>query len=133
MSLPTATPPRMRARRSLRAAVLGLFVALSAGLLLGAQPAQAETTLVSSSPADSEKVATSPIQIVAVFSAAVPNNAVMQAVCEGRPAPIGSVTVGADGISLIATLDRSPPDWHLQCHIFGAPGRWQGGDRRFFL
>jgi methionine-rich copper-binding protein CopC len=70
----------MRARRSLRAAVLGLFVALSAGLLLGAQPAQAETTLVSSSPADSEKVATSPIQIVAVFSAAVPNNAVMQAV-----------------------------------------------------
>ena len=109
MSLPTATPPRMRARRSLRAAVLGLFVALSAGLLLGAQPAQAETTLVSSSPADSEKVATSPIQIVAVFSAAVPNNAVMQAVCEGRPAPIGSVTVGADGISLIATLTAALP------------------------
>ena len=109
MSLPTATPPRMRARRSLRAAVLGLFVALSAGLLLGAQPAQAETTLVSSSPADSEKVATSPIQIVAVFSAAVPNNAVMQAVCEGRPAPIGSVTVGDDGISLIATLTAALP------------------------
>jgi len=109
MSLPTATPPRIRARRSLRAAVLGLFVALSAGLLLGAQPAQAETTLVSSSPADSEKVATSPIQIVAVFSAAVPNNAVMQAVCEGRPAPIGSVTVGADGISLIATLTAALP------------------------
>ena len=89
--------------------MLGLFVALSAGLLLGAQPAQAETTLVSSSPADSEKVATSPIQIVAVFSAAVPNNAVMQAVCEGRPAPIGSVTVGADGISLIATLTAALP------------------------
>jgi copper transport protein len=28
----------------------------------------------------------------------------MQAVCEGRPAPIGTVTVGADGISLIATV-----------------------------
>ena len=113
MSLFTATPPRIRARRSLRALVqalcVGLFVALSAGLLLGAQPAQAETTLVSSSPADSEKVATSPIQIVAVFSAAVPNNAVMQAVCEGRPAPIGSVTVGADGISLIATLTAALP------------------------
>ena len=113
MSLLTATPPRIRARRSLRALVqalcVGLFVALSAGLLLGAQPAQAETTLVSSSPADSEKVATSPIQIVAVFSAAVPNNAVMQAVCEGRPAPIGSVTVGADGISLIATLTAALP------------------------
>jgi copper transport protein len=54
-------------------------------------------------------VATSPIQIVAVFSAAVPNNAVMQAVCEGRPAPIGSVTVGADGISLIATLTAALP------------------------
>lgn len=113
MSLLTATPPRIRARRSLRALVqalcVGLFVALSAGLLLGAQPVRAETTLVSSSPADSEKVATSPIQIVAVFSAAVPNNAVMQAVCEGRPAPIGSVTVGADGISLIATLTAALP------------------------
>ena len=113
MSLFTATPPRIRARRSLRTLVqalcVGLFVALSAGLLLGAQPVRAETTLVSSSPADSEKVATSPIQIVAVFSAAVPNNAVMQAVCEGRPAPIGSVTVGADGISLIATLTAALP------------------------
>jgi len=54
-------------------------------------------------------VATSPIQIVAVFSAAVPNNAVMQAVCEGRPAPIGSVSVGADGITLIATLTAALP------------------------
>jgi len=33
----------------------------------------------------------------------------MQAVCEGRPAPIGSVTVGADGISLIATLTAALP------------------------
>jgi putative copper export protein/methionine-rich copper-binding protein CopC len=88
---------------------LGLFVALSAGLLIGAQPVRAETTLVSSSPADGEKVATSPTQIVAVFSAAVPNNAVMQAVCEGRPAPIGTVTVGADGISLIATVTAALP------------------------
>jgi copper transport protein len=65
--------------------------------------------LVSSSPADSEKIVTSPTQIVAVFSAAVPNNAVMQAVCEGRPAPIGAVTVGADGISLIATVTAALP------------------------
>jgi copper transport protein len=88
---------------------LGLFVVLSAGLFMDAQPVRAETTLVSSSPADSEKIVTSPTQIVAVFSAAVPNNAVMQAVCEGRPAPIGAVTVGADGISLIATVTAALP------------------------
>jgi copper transport protein len=33
----------------------------------------------------------------------------MQAVCEGRPAPIGAVTVGADGISLIATVTAALP------------------------
>ena len=109
MSLLTATTSATRPRRTLRAAFLGLFVVLSAGLFMDAQPVRAETTLVSSSPADSEKIATSPTQIVAVFSAAVPNNAVMQAVCEGRPAPIGAVTVGADGISLIAAVTAALP------------------------
>ena len=109
MSLLTATSSATQPRRTLRAAFLGLFVVLSAGLFMDAQPVRAETTLVSSSPADSEKIATSPTQIVAVFSAAVPNNAVMQAVCEGRPAPIGAVTVGADGISLIATVTAALP------------------------
>ena len=109
MSLLTATSSATRPRRTLRAAFLGLFVVLSAGLFMDAQPVLAETTLVSSSPADSEKIATSPTQIVAVFSAAVPNNAVMQAVCEGRPAPIGAVTVGADGISLIAAVTAALP------------------------
>ena len=109
MSLLTATSSASRPRRTLRAAFLGLFVVLSAGLFMDAQPVLAETTLVSSSPADSEKIATSPTQIVAVFSAAVPNNAVMQAVCEGRPAPIGAVTVGADGISLIAAVTAALP------------------------
>ena len=109
MSLLTATSSASRPRRTLRAAFLGLFVVLSAGLFMDAQPVRAETTLVSSSPADSEKIATSPTQIVAVFSAAVPNNAVMQAVCEGRPAPIGAVTVGADGISLIAAVTAALP------------------------
>jgi copper transport protein len=109
MSLLTATSSATRPRRTLRAAFLGLFVVLSAGLFMDAQPVRAETTLVSSSPADSEKIVTSPTQIVAVFSAAVPNNAVMQAVCEGRPAPIGAVTVGADGISLIATVTAALP------------------------
>ena len=109
MSLLAATSSASRPRRTLRAAFLGLFVVLSAGLFMDAQPVRAETTLVSSSPADSEKIATSPTQIVAVFSAAVPNNAVMQAVCEGRPAPIGAVTVGADGISLIAAVTAALP------------------------
>ncbi|MFM8847576.1 MAG: copper resistance protein CopC, partial [Actinomycetota bacterium] len=83
--------------------------AIGSALLLSAAPARAETTLVTSSPANGEKVATSPTQITATFSAAVPNNAVLAAVCEGNPAPLGTVTVGADGISLIAPVTAALP------------------------
>ena len=68
------------------------------------QPARAETVIVSSSPADGEKLLTAPTQITAVFSEAIPTNSVMLAVCEGAPAPIGTATVGADGISLVAPV-----------------------------
>jgi len=76
---------------------------------MSATPASAETTLVTSSPADGEKLITSPTQITATFSAAVPDNAVLAAVCEGNPAPLGTVSVGADGISLIAPLTAALP------------------------
>lgn len=67
-------------------------------------PAKAETELVSSSPSDGEKLLTAPTQITAVFNEAIPANSVMLAVCEGSPAPIGTATVGADGISLVAPV-----------------------------
>ena len=104
MSLLTNTPTEIRRRKTARAGILGAFVALSSLFFMGASPAHAETTLVSSTPADGEEVIASPVQIVAVFSAAVPNNAFIQAVCNWQPAPIGVVTVGADGVSLIAHL-----------------------------
>ena len=73
--------PRARVWRRLVAVALGLGAALS--LTMTASPVHAETTLVTSSPADGEKVLTAPLQITATFSAAVPSNAVLTAVCEG--------------------------------------------------
>ena len=109
MSSLACTPTEIRRRRTARAGILGAFVALGSLFFMGASPVHAETTLVSSTPADGEEVIASPVQIVAVFSAAVPNNAFMQAVCNGQPAPIGVVTVGADGVSLIAPLTAALP------------------------
>lgn len=81
----------------------------SIGLALGvlsffAPSAHAETTLISSSPTDGETLIVSPSQISATFSAAVPNNAVLQAACNEAPAPIGTVTIGVDGVSLVAPV-----------------------------
>lgn len=80
-------------------------VALALGVLgLWPSSAGAETTLVSSEPANGAEIIVSPSQIVAVFSAAVPNNAVLQAACNEAPAPLGTVTIGIDGVSLIAPV-----------------------------
>jgi len=112
--MPNAIDPRTSSARALfRRRVWRRLVALTVGLgsvlLMSATPASAETTLVTSSPADGEKLITSPTQITATFSAAVPDNAVLTAVCEGNPAPLGTVSVGADGISLIAPLTAALP------------------------
>lgn len=101
--------PLAERRRRVRRRLLAVALAVGATLFLSASPANAETTLVTSSPANGEKLVTSPTQITATFSAAVPNNAVLTAVCEGNPAPLGTVTVGADGISLIAPVTAALP------------------------
>ena len=101
--------PLAERRRRVRRRLLAVGLAVGATLFLSASPASAETTLVTSSPANGEKLVTSPTQITATFSAAVPNNAVLTAVCEGNPAPLGTVTVGADGISLIAPVTAALP------------------------
>lgn len=99
--------PRLH-HRSGRGTGLGRWI-FSIGLALGvlsffAPSAQAETTLVSSTPADGDKVIVSPSQITATFSAAVPNNAVLQAACNEAPTPLGTVTIGEDGVSLVAPV-----------------------------
>lgn len=97
---PRAADPRRRAGRRLVGGV-----ALAIGVLgLWPSSAGAETTLVSSEPAKDAELIVSPSQIVAVFSAAVPNNAVLQAACNEAPAPLGTVTVGIDGVSLTAPV-----------------------------
>ena len=87
----------------LRRWIFGIGLALGV-LSFFAPSAQAETTLVSSDPADDASLIVSPSQITAVFSAAVSNSAVLQAACDGVPAPLGTVTVGVDGVSLTAPV-----------------------------
>lgn len=107
LQMPTTRLSRARVWRRLMAVALGLGAALS--LTMTASPVRADTTLVTSSPADGEKLINAPSQISATFSAAVPNNAVLTAVCEGSPAPLGTVSVGADGISLFAPITGALP------------------------
>ena len=80
------------------AIVAGLHVGMSSGV------ASAETTLISSEPANGAELIASPTQITATFSAAVPNSAVMTMACGGTATPLGAVTLGADGVSLSAPV-----------------------------
>ena len=86
-----------------------LMTAFIATLSAFASSASAETSLVSSTPADSAELTTSPTQIVVVFDEAVPPNSVVQAVCNQQPAPLGAVQVGADGISISVPIVGTLP------------------------
>lgn len=91
--------------------VAGSVLAL-ATLFVGWAPggrASAETIVVSSTPADGEKVAVAPTQITVVFNETVPANSVVQAVCDQQPAPLGPVQVGADGITLTVAVIGAIP------------------------
>lgn len=80
--------------------------AVMGGLFLGlsAEPVSAQTTLTSSDPANGAELITSPTQITASFSAAVPNNAVMTMACNNAATPLGTVSLAADGVTLIAPV-----------------------------
>ncbi|MEN9803715.1 MAG: hypothetical protein RIS41_562 [Actinomycetota bacterium] len=86
-----------------------LMTTLVAMLSAFVAPASADTTLVSSSPADGAELTVAPAQISVVFDQAVPPNSVVQAVCNQQPAPLGPVQVGADGISLSAAVTGPLP------------------------
>lgn len=92
--------PAMLVRRLLFATTLcaGFLIGLSSGV------ASAQTALTSSDPADESELITSPTQITATFDAAVPNNAVMTMACNSVATPLGPVTVGTDGVTLIAAV-----------------------------
>lgn len=90
-------------RRRIGRLIGGIALAFGVAGVVGSS-AGAETVLVSSEPADGAEIIVSPSQIVATFSAAVPNNSVLQAVCNEAPAPLGTVTVGLDGVSLVAPV-----------------------------
>jgi len=104
------TSSRLRALRLILRLLAAVLVAAGLGAWgFAGSPAAAETELVSSSPADGEELLTPPTAITVVFNETVPANSVVQAVCKEQPAPIGPVTVGADGISLTVAVTGALP------------------------
>ena len=100
------SPHMMNRQFVLRLVMLAtiLLTSLVAMLSAIASPASADTSLVSSTPADGAELTTAPTQITVVFDQAVPANSVVQAVCNQQPAPLGQLEVGADGISLTVPI-----------------------------
>ena len=86
-----------------------LVTSLVALLAATASSVSAETSLVSSTPADGAELTTAPTQITVVFDQTVPANSVVQAVCNQQPAPLGSLQVGADGISITVPIVGALP------------------------
>ena len=85
---------------------LAFVTVIVGGLLIGTTSgsASAQTTLASSDPANGAELITSPTQISATFSAAVPNNAVMTMACNSVATPLGSVSIAADAVTLSAPV-----------------------------
>ncbi|MDA0371584.1 MAG: copper resistance protein CopC [Actinomycetota bacterium] len=100
------SPHMMNRQFVLRLVMLATILLTTVVAMLSAiaSPASADTSLVSSTPADGAELTTAPTQINVVFDQAVPANSVVQAVCNQQPAPLGQLEVGADGISLTVPI-----------------------------
>lgn len=85
---------------------IGFSTLVLVAVLIGtsSQEASAQTTIVSSDPGNEAELITSPTQISATFNAAVPPNAVMTMACNGVGTPLGTPTLGADGLTLSAAV-----------------------------
>ena len=106
---PSAPTPVSRKRRFGRLLAGVAAIVVGAGLASFGGTAHADTVVVSTSPANGEEVVSAPSQITVVFNQTVPANSVLQAVCDGQPAPLGPVQVGADGISLSVAVTGAIP------------------------
>lgn len=109
MSLSTTTVTTVRTRVFRRMVLAFFAVGVVAPGFVGVESAHAETTLVSSTPADGEKLAVAPARITVVFDQTVPSNSVVQAVCDQAPAPLGPAEFGADGISISVPIVGALP------------------------
>ncbi len=109
MSLSTTTVTTVRTRVFRRLVLAFFAVGVVAPGFVGVESAHAETTLVSSTPADGEKLAVAPARITVVFDQTVPSNSVVQAVCDQAPAPLGPAEFGADGISISVPIVGALP------------------------
>ncbi len=96
----TRSRPRSIVRRLLFTS--SVLAAITIGLSSGT--ASAQTNLTASEPANGAELITSPTQITATFSAAVPNNAVLTMACNNQATPFGTVSIAADGVTLIAPV-----------------------------
>jgi copper transport protein len=106
-----ATPFSVRARRlaSWLRLALTAVAALGAAVAFGASVAHADNTLVSSSPANNDTLATSPSSMTFTFAEPLgPTNQAI-ATCNGEVFPIGQVSVGPDRLTATVPVPNPFP------------------------
>ena len=91
--------------------IAAAVAAVLAGWLGGAsvRVAHAENTLVSSSPANNETVATSPTSLGFVFAEPLGPTSTIVVACNGEPFPVGVPQVGPDGLSASVAVPNPMP------------------------
>lgn len=110
-SIPTRRPVPFGSRLSSVVRRLVFTTSVLAAIVIGLSSgtASAQTSLTSSEPANGAELITSPAQITATFSAAVPNNAVMTMACNNQATPLGTVSIATDAVTLIAPVNGILP------------------------
>ncbi len=110
-----ATAPVVRARRLLAWLVLALATAATAAaaslgaLAIPAGTAHADNTLVSSTPANNETLATSPTSMTFTFADQLGPAATAVVACNGEPFPVGQVQIAADLLTATVPVPNPMP------------------------
>lgn len=107
-----ATAPVVRARRLFAWLVMALATAAAAGLAALGGPvgvAHADNTLVSSTPANNETLATSPTSMTFVFSDQLGPAATAVVACNGEAFPVGNAQIGADLLTATVSVPNPMP------------------------
>ncbi len=126
--IPRGTPVRQVApRHALRAAIALAIGGLA--LLAADAPAQAQNSIVETSPADGSEVTTQPAAIVMTFENEVPDGRDVQVVCEGNPfSSIDAPELGDDGVTLTVALQQPLPAG--ECNVTWTLSNDDGSDDR---
>ena len=108
----------------------GIALAIAGLALLAVDdPAQAQNSIVDTSPADGSEVTTQPEAIVMTFENEVPESSDVQVVCEGNPfSSIAAPELGDDGLTLTVAVQQPLPAG--ECNVTWVLTNDDGSDDR---